>query len=226
MIDQNESQAWLIHQYPIRDHLHLVYLLTPDRLLKGFYRVPKKPYVLKPQPFQSYWISWRENKNAINISKMEANQSGLNLSGLQLFIGLYLNELIYNLCRDEQLIPSFYPLYQQLLSNDSSFDESLLRQFEWQILADCGYAIDFSMTCQQQAIVEDLFYHFDPSMGFKEGAQGFSGAQLLAIQNGQITYPETLKILKQILRMTIDHVLDGKVLHSRGLLREWLKIKA
>ncbi len=194
-------------------------------MLKGFYRVPKKPYVLKPQPFQLYWISWRENKNAINISKIEANQPVLNLSGIQLFIGLYINELIFNLCRDEQLIPDFYPLYQQLLSNENSFDGWLLRQFEWQLLADCGYAIDFSMTCQQQAIAEELCYHFDPNIGFKESVQGFSGAHLLAIQNGQIVSPETSKILKQILRMTIDHVLDGKVLLSRGLLREWLKNK-
>lgn len=223
MIDKNASEAWLIHQYPIRDHLHLVYMLTPDRLLKGFYRIPKKPYVLKPQAFYPYWISWKENKNAINISHIEAHQPPLNLSGLNLFIGLYVNELIFNLCRDEQLIPGFYDLYQQILYNQQSFDELLLRQFEWQLLADCGYAIDFSMTCQQQEICEELFYQFDPNIGLKQSTHGFLGEHLLFIQNGQMSKPETLKILKHILRTTIDHVLDGKILHSRTLLREWLK---
>lgn len=226
MIEQNASEAWLIHQYPIRDHLHLVYMLTPERLLKGFYRVPKKPFVVKPQAFYPYWISWKENKNAINISHIEATQAPLNLSGLQLFVGLYVNELIFNLCRDEQLIPSFYSLYQQILLNQQSFDELLLRQFEWQLLADCGYAIDFSMTFQQQMICKEQYYQFDPNLGLKESDQGFLGEQLLCIQNGQMSHPETLKILKHFLRLTIDHVLDGKVLHSRQLLREWIKNNA
>ena len=222
MTEELGTEAWLIHQYPIRDHLLLVYMLTPDRLIKGFYRVPKKPYVVKPQAFYPYWISWKQNKQAINIQRMEAHRPGLTLQGLKLFVGLYLNELIFNLCRDEALVPGFYSLYQHILYDETPCDELLLRQFEWQLLADCGYAIDFSCTHQQQSIQANLHYQFNPNDGFMLSHDGISGQQLLAIEQGELETPATMQVLKKILRQTIEHVLDGRVLHSRNLLKEWL----
>ena len=73
MINQVESAAgWIIHQYPVRDHLLLLYILTPQRYFKAFYRLPKTKHgSQKPLSFCPYWISWKANKQAINIQTLE-----------------------------------------------------------------------------------------------------------------------------------------------------------
>ncbi len=224
MIDQIvSSQGWLIHQYPIRDHLLLLYILTPERLLKGFYRVSKKnPYSGRPHPFSLYWVSWKENKNACNIQSLEFQDAPLSLKGLKLFMGLYLNELIFHLCRDDEVEPRFYALYQQLLHDELDCNELLLRQFEWQILADCGYAIDFSTTCFQEKIQQDATYQFHPSSGFYPANEGILGKHLSMIDAFNWSDDSVYPIVKKILRSTIDYVLDGKSLNSRKLLQQWL----
>ena len=225
MIEDIESaNGWLIHQYPIRDSLSLVYILTSDRLLKAFYRLPKtKGYVIKPQAFSPYWVSWQERKGACNIKSLELAAHPLELQGLKLFVGLYLNELIFKLCKHDEITPDFYCLYEQLLADIEPCNELLLRQFEWQLLADCGYAIDFSRTIQNQEIQSKHSYHFSPEQGFSYHEQGFEGADLLAIHQQDFKNEQAYMVFKKVLRMMIDHVLEYQPLHSRKLLQEWLK---
>lgn len=214
------SNAWLIHQYPIRDNLYLVYILTPEKILKGFYRIPKRS--IKPQLFCPYWVSWTTRGDTHNIQSIELNGLPFEFKDLKLLVGLYLNELIFNLCRTDDIQPSFYPIYEAILHHDEASPELLMRYFEWQLLADCGYQIDFINTHQQEAIVRDKYYQFSPEQGFFEAVDGYRGCSLLAIseQNWQ---QESLKTFKKILRQTIDHVLNGRILNSRLLLKNWWK---
>jgi len=225
MTDQIESSmGWVIHQYPVRDHLMLLYILTPKRYFKAFYPLPKTKHgQQKPLSFCPYWISWKQNKQAINIHSLEFAEAPFWFKNLKLFTSLYLNELIFNLCRPDELdsVLNFYALYEDLLKHPEDCPIALLRQFEWQLLADCGYAIDFTSTFEQQFIQEEAYYQFSPDLGFFLATEGYLGRDILKIANGH--WDETaLKILKIILRQTIQFVLEGKVLQSRELLKEWL----
>jgi DNA repair protein RecO (recombination protein O) len=215
------AKGWLIHHYPIRDRLYLLYILTPRKLLKAFYRLPKTQTV-KPQLFYPYWVCWQDRKGNCNIKSLELTKLPVNLQGMQLFTGLYLNELIFHLCRQGEMVPNFFELYEQLIAKESC-DEHLLRQFEWQLLADCGYAIDFTTTTDYQPIQADAYYQFLVDQGFVLQASGILGRHLLAIAQGEWQETETYLILKKILRLMIDQVLGGKILHSRLLLKEWLQ---
>lgn len=219
------SDAWVIHHYPVRDHLLLVYVLTPSRYFKAFYRLPKKTGHAKPQPFCPYWISWKEGRDAINIQSFESRAPAYWFKDLKLFVSLYINELLFNLIRAdtvEQL--SVYPYYEALLAHPEDCPELLLRQFEWQLLADCGYAIDFSVTCQQEPISACKHYQFHPGQGFTESLDGILGQHLIDIATHAFT-PECFLIFKKVLRQTILFILDGKPLNSRILLTQWLKQK-
>lgn len=209
------EKAYVIHQYPIRDHLLLVYIMTPSRYLKGFYRIPKqKSPTTKPFSFCPYWAAWKKNKQAINFQSLEFSAPPLMPKGLKLIVGLYLNELIYHLCGgfDEQVELHLYALYEAILQHTEDCPVHLIREFEWQLLADCGYAIDFTRTIDNQSFQDECYYQFSPDSGFYAASVGWLGRDI-----------QEPKIIKQVLRKTIDYVLDGKVLYSRSLLMEWLQ---
>jgi recombinational DNA repair protein (RecF pathway) len=221
------STGWIIHQYPVRDHLLLLYILTPRRYFKAFYRVPKTKHGRQnPVSFCLYWISWKQSKQAINIQSLEFSETPFWFKNLKLFTGLYLNELIFNLCRPDELDSAlhFYPIYESLLRHSDDCPINLLRHFEWQLLADCGYAIDFERTFEHQFMHDNQLYQFSPDIGFFESHDGYSGKDIkkIAQRNWDAT---ALKILQQTLRKTIAHILDGKILQSRELLKEWLILK-
>lgn len=212
------SNAWLIHLYPVRDHLYLVYFLTPEKILKGFYRLPKR--MVKPQVFCPYWISWTTHRDTHNIQAIELNGLPFYFKDLKLLVGLYLNELIFQLCRVEDILPRFYSIYEAILHDDEACPDLLMRHFEWQLLADCGYEIDFLKTHQNEPIHGDKYYQFSPEQGFFEAMDGYIGQSLLSISI-QDWHEQSLKTFKKILRQTIDHVLNGRVLNSRLLLKDW-----
>lgn len=213
------EQAYLIHQYPIRDHLLLVYILTPTRYFKGFYRPPKKKsLVQKPFSFYPYWGAWKKNKQAINIQSLEFSAPPWMPKGLKLIVGLYLNELIYHLCGgfDEQVELNIFSLYEAILQHAEDCPLHLIREFEWQLLADCGYAIDFTRAIDNSPLQADVYYQFSPDSGFFAAHEGWLGGE---IQNHELNS----SIVKHVLRKTIDYVLDGKTLQSRALLVEFLQ---
>lgn len=223
MIDEIASgNAWLIHQQPIRDSLSLLYLLTDKGYLKGFYR--HKSSAPKPLAFSPYWVAWKHNKQAINIQSLEFSAAPYWLKNLKLIVGLYLNELIYNLCKVEEpeLNIHIYQAYEDIIKDPKDCPILLLRSFEWLLLADCGYAIDFTRTSDSNSIEPSRYYNFAPSSGFLLSLNGWLGADILQLAEGNWG-ASNLNILKTILRSTIDYVLDGKKLQSRDLLKTWLE---
>ena len=222
MINSMQAErGWLIHAYPVRDHLYLLYILMPHQILKAFYRRRRGQPL--PQIFLPYWWSLTSKQENHQVQSVECLGPGLDLKGLELFVGLYMNELIFQLARQADVIPHFYSMYEAILQ--APFEVLPLRQFEWQLLADCGYAIDFSQTADLHPIVADAYYGFHPEQGFHLRNSGISGVQLLAIHEARYD-ALTLSILKKILITMIDYLLDGKVLHSRALLKNWIETHA
>ena len=219
------SPAWLIHYYPVRDNLLLVYILTPAQMIKGFYRVPKhKNLRMLPQCFLPYHVIYRHKNDSINIQSLEPIGPAYTPKNLKLWLGMYLNELLFHLLRHEHSEGDFqfFGLYEAIIADSNPCPESLIRQFECGLLQDCGFGIDFTHTAEGDAIVAAKNYQFIVGSGFFPSASGYPGDELLLIANGQFEG----KLIKQILRQTIDMVLDGKVLNSRELLRQWLKQQA
>jgi len=219
------SPAWLIHQYSVRDNLLLVYLLTPEQLIKGFYRVPKvKQWRLPPQCFVPYHVIYQLKKDTINIQSLEPVGPAYSLKHLQLWLGMYLNELVFHVLRHEHSEGyfQFFRLYEAIIAHSHPCPEPLIREFEYLLLQDCGFGIDFSMTAAGEPIKALQHYQYVAGNGFFVAESGYLGDELLSIANGHFA----AKSIKPILRQAIDMVLDGKVLNSRLLLRQWLKQEA
>jgi DNA repair protein RecO (recombination protein O) len=215
------SPAWLIHAYPVRDNLLLVYILSQEQIIKGFYRVPKhKNLRILPQCFVPYHVIIRQKKDTINIQSLEPIGPAYMLKNLQLWLGMYLNELMFHLLRHEHHEGQFqfFKLYEAIIASSDPCPESLIREFEYYLLQDCGFGLDFFFTADGHAIDAVKKYQYTAGHGFAVSEDGYLGAELLQIADGQFN----IKALKPILRQTIDMVLDGKILNSRELLRQWL----
>ena len=198
-------------------------MLTPTQILKAFYRYSTRKQInVLPQAFVPYWWSWTVHQQNASIQRLEFQGPALELQGLQLFVALYMNELIFHLARQAEVIPKFYPFYEELLYAPLPLNQVLLRRFEWQLLADCGYALDFSMTADFEPIHAHKYYHFCPEQGFQVQTEGISGADLLAICHNEFDNPNVMRLYKNIMSRLIDHLLLGKKLHSRELLKHWM----
>ena len=105
--------------------------------------------------------------------------------------------------------------------------EPSLRQFEILMLSEIGYAINFSTEAHSQQPIEiDMEYVFFVEKGFVSKRDHNSDSLLIkghtiqAINEGDFSDQETLICAKKILRLSIQHHLDGKELKSKKVFRE------
>jgi len=74
------------------------------------------------------------------------------------------------------------------------------------------------------ALQAGAYYHFHPDLGFVQvtgetGGKVFEGRVLLAIAADDYTDETVLEPAKRILRMALDHALDGRELRTRTVAR-------
>lgn len=99
-----------------------------------------------------------------------------------------------------------------------------MRQFEHTLLAELGYALDFSSDAQQQPIQAQQNYIFQLNEGFIAVAQQsratLTGVQILSMldyEKGRDFNPEQLQLLTQLYRQMITSLLGDRPLKSRQL---------
>lgn len=226
----NDSiEAWLLHKQPLGDtSIKLIMYSKEQGIIPCIYkggRLPTKQTLL--QPFIPLWLSVSQKKNSqwYYIRKIEHSASPLDLKGMTLFAGLYINELIYYLLSNTDLEPQFYTSYEKTLTSLAQSSERItleviLRYFEYELLQVSGYAFSFTDEAySHQTIQAERTYHFIAGQGFIASKVGFLGQDILAIGQGRLTEPHQLKLAKYIMRQAINHALDGRQLFSRHLFR-------
>jgi DNA repair protein RecO (recombination protein O) len=179
------------------------------------------------QIFTPLLISYRGRGELKTTSKIEI-LGGSRLSGNNLFIGMYVNELLMRLLGKFEAMPELFESYQGLLetlSNESQISTQL-RTFELLLLSELGYGITFDIEAgATQEIQSHLFYRFVPNQGFyllnHEASNAYSGAHLLAMAAGEYGLPGIDTTAKRIIRSSIDELMGGRVLKSRALFRQF-----
>lgn len=220
-------EAWVLHKIPSGDSSARVTFYTREKgllhcLCKGG-RTPKKQAVL--QPFLPLWLALDSRKDWYYANHIEPLGAPLNLKGNALFVGLYLNELLYYALQPMDSQPELFDVYLSTLQGLSVMDERLaiemlLRRFEWSLLKTCGYLVSFTHAADSAVpIAANQYYQFVAGRGFITAETGIAGANILALAEGRLEQLEVLKSAKFIMRKAIDHFLDGRVLKSRSLYR-------
>jgi DNA repair protein RecO (recombination protein O) len=145
-----------------------------------------------------------------------------------LYAGLYLNELLLRLLRDDDPHPRLFEGYEETLEElTASVDpEPALRNFERLLLKECGYELTLAHVAESgDAIVPGAAYRYVPDVGFYRVSESvddrlvFDGATLLAIAESDFAGERTRRAAKQIMRRALAPHLGDKPLRSRALYR-------
>lgn len=190
-------------------------------------RTPKKLAFL--QPFIPLWVEFNEHISGYYIRRLEVLDSGLILTGSNLFAALYMNELLYLSLINQAIHPQLYDsyvgtLYTFMQINSRSALEAALRRFEWVWLGACGYQMTLGYEAETlNPIRPELHYRFIPLKGFVVTKQGIPGTLILGLAEDKLHEEDVLKVAKKVMRLAIDHVLEGKVLKTRLLFKTSVK---
>lgn len=224
--------AFVLHRRPYGETSLIVDFLTLGQgrlstVAKGAGRSGSR-WQADLQPFHPLRISWSGRRPLKTLTGAEATASALGLNGNQLFCGFYLNELLQRLLSESEPAPLLFSAYldalEQLAHSEVAM-EPVLRRFEQHLVRELGFGISWTQTTDTEAGVRaDGVYGFDPGRGVLEQSRGvlsaIPGWQLRALAEDRLEDPQVLKTAKQLMRRLIDHLLQGRPLHSRRLFSQ------
>ena len=151
----------------------------------------------------------------------------VDLTGLGLYCGFYVNELICHFLHKYDPHPEVYSEYLNCirqLKNSNKIEQSL-RVFELNLMDHIGYGVTLGNDATDGSpIVKDTHYHYVDGTGLVRNTEGLvSGETLLALQNGSPLDKQGLAEAKQLMRTVLDYHLQGKALKSRAVLAKIIK---
>ena len=186
-----------------------------------------KRFAAKLQPFQPLLLQWRRKGELATLTAAEAQEPVSSWRGNALFCGFYVNELLARLLARDDPHPGLFDAYRQVLRilAEGKDIETALRRFELTLLAEIGYApvLDHEVK-YGDTIDPDRWYRYLPEQGPVEDAEGWlQGRTLLDLRDGRLATPQSRAQAKRLLRLLIDHHLQGRPLQSRSLFRQQLR---
>ncbi|OZY86159.1 DNA repair protein RecO [Cellvibrio mixtus] len=222
--------AYILHTRPYRDTSLLIDFLTPDHgrvtaVARGV-RKTKTPKRQLLNPFSRLLVSWQGKTDMKLLTNFESDNHFLSLTANHLYSGFYLNELLVRLLPEMDSHNGIYHAYEQSLNALQAGEdiEPLLRVFEFRLLIELGYGLDFTQDARNHcAIVPDGFYECHIQEGFFSAAPNLpeqfllKGECLLAIDCGDYSLPATRLAAKQLARRLLKPLLGSRPLNSREL---------
>lgn len=221
--------AYVLHARAYRETSAIIDLLTLAHgrvsvVARGVRRSRKGSG--QPHPFGRLSIGCSGRGQLLTLNGCDAI-SHRWLTGNALYAGLYLNELLLRLLRDDDPHPRLFEGYERALDGLLEGDaEPVLRLFERLVLKECGYEVTFAYDAQSGELVQsDVCYRYVPDVGFHAVAEDvddrlvFSGATLLAIGRDDYADAAVRRAAKQIMRRALAPHLGDRPIASRALYR-------
>lgn len=184
------------------------------------------------QPFSPLAVSF-DGRNELKTGRLlEATGAAVFLTGLQLYSGLYINELLVRLLHREEASASLFDQYQNAIQHlKVGPPEPTLRRFERELLAELGYELALQWDVHGNPIAGDGLYLYAADQGFtpvsvmprdsEVGRRCFQGRHLLAIHLHDYDDPAVALAAKKLSRLALAPHLGDKPLHSRELFRQF-----
>jgi len=230
------QNGFVLHRRAYRESSLLLDVFTLDfgrlRLLAKGARKSKKGLHSLLQPFVRLRLSWAGKGDLPVLTSAESAGTGVELGGLKLFCGFYMNELLLNFLPSRDPHPEVFHLYrnalEQLAADQSA--ERILRLFELSLLDEVGYGMSFDREAASGQPIDPAktyVYRIEqgPVENDEDAADSVRGATLLALERKTLNGPDELQEAKHLMRRVINHYLNGKALKSREFFKQVTKNK-
>jgi DNA repair protein RecO (recombination protein O) len=238
------DKGYVLHTYPYKETSLILQVWTEKHgriglVAKGARR-PRSPSRSVLLPFAPLALSWFGRGELRTLKTAEPDGAATQLAGQSLMSAFYLNELLLKLTHRDDPHEALFAAYDAAISDlrnvsrlvprASCLDaiEPVLRRFELSLLQELGYAVELAREAGTHAPIEanrDYWYVVERGPVPAEGDAPYnsvklSGLTLLELGRGRFEDPATIAQSKQLMRLLINHSLNGQELATRALVRE------
>ncbi len=172
--------------------------------------------------FTSLKLSYIGKHELKILTQVELNNDGIKLTGISLYCGFYINELVSYFLYKNDPHPEVYADYLHclLMMSNTQETEQILRFFELNLIEYIGYGFQLTIDAKTDSPVDIAKkYYCDGISGMIEDQQGYiTGETLFSLEARDSLNKQALHEAKQLMRRMIDFHLQGKELKSRAVL--------
>ena len=220
-------QAYVLHVSKYRDTSLIADLYSRENgrfsvIVKGA-RSKKSRYRGLIEAFTPLMLSISGKSDLKLVTGIEFPKKPFSISGRNLFVALYVNELLFRLLEKFDPLECLFDAYEKLLTDFEKSEDitQSLRQFEIDLLRELGYGINFySEANAQEEIVPESYYRFVVNEGFhiaeESSEMRFLGREIRNIASGKLEKVEASK-LRFLTRSSLAILLGDKRLTSREI---------
>lgn len=247
------DRGYVLHSYPYRETSLILQAWTERHgrlglVAKGARR-PRSANRAILVPFQPLALSWFGRGELKTLRTAEPQGPALPLAGEALLAAFYLNELLLKLTHRDDPHEALWRAYDEAIASLRALSrpaaaaaapgvgalEPVLRRFELALLRELGFALELAREAGGAAPIaaeRDYWYVVErgavPAEGAGEpraNAVKLRGLTLLDLERGRLDDAVTAAQAKQLMRLLINHMLDGQELATRSLVRDLQRLE-
>jgi DNA repair protein RecO (recombination protein O) len=243
------DRAYVLHTYAYRETSLILQVWSEKHgrlalVAKGARR-PKSASRSLLVPFQPLVMDWFGKGELRTMKTAEPLAPATPLAGQALLSAFYLNELLLKLTTRDDPHEALFTAYDEAIlalrqisrtgtrpAPDPGFAaavEPVLRRFELALLRELGYALELTREAGTHApIVAEREYLYVVERGAIPAEEGearhdavrLDGLTLLDLERGRFEDQKTIAQAKSLMRLLINHSLNGQVLATRTMVRD------
>ena len=218
------SNGYVLHTYAFRETSLIVEMFTRTHgrvglMAKGA-RAPKSALRGSLMPFQPMHTTWSGKSELKTLHRVEWEAGHLQLQGLRLICGFYLNELLLKLVPREDPHEGLFEAYEHAIRclRGEAKPARLLRRFERELLREMGYALQLVHDAEGHPVQARAHYAFQIDKGPLPVANGTAaglvvrGKTLLDLAHDEPEQEDELTDNegRAMMRQAIGHNLNGQ----------------
>lgn len=238
------DKAYVLHSYPYRETSLILQAWTEKHGRMGLVakgaRRPKSASRSILVPFQPLEIDWFGRGDLRTLKVAEPSAPATPLGGQALLSAFYLNELLLKLTTRDDPHEGLFGAYDEAvaclrgITRSGGAIEPVLRRFELALLREIGYALELAREAGTHApIVAEREYFYVVERGAIPAADAaprgdaikLRGLTLLDLERGRFEDPVTVAQAKSLMRLLINHSLNGQELATRAMVRDLQKLE-
>jgi DNA repair protein RecO (recombination protein O) len=242
------DRGYVLHSYAYRETSLILQAWTEKHgrlglVAKGARR-PKSAARAILVPFQPLVMDWFGKAELKTLKTAEPAAPATPLAGESLMSAFYMNELLLKLTTRDDPHEGLFEAYDRAITElralsragvkDTTAMEPVLRRFELKLLQELGYALELARESSGAPIVAEREYWYVVERGAEPAPPGrdtpfnavrLSGTTLVDLGRGRFEDAATVAQAKQLMRLLINHSLNGQELSTRALVRDLARME-